>query len=472
VHRWFLPLRWVRIAAGSMRRSADLYPILARGIPPGGVCLGPRPAGAVRTISRHGPAPAGQKVSIVTTTTSPAQLAECVSAYARRLHAAAGPGHHVASPLGAWLLLALCGPASAGADRDTLAEVLGCDVDAAARAAAGLLSSPHPLVGSAAAAWFNQSALSEQQRAWQRSLPAAVRTGPVPTQAEADRWARDNSFGLIKQFPLQLDPSVYLLLATALATKVSWQVPFGLAPASALGADSPWAERLRRVLRTPERGHTQFIAATETAGDVAVHIADARDGLLVASVAAAAEVPPGVVLAAAHAIACGQALGSPARRRPLAELPLGDGPLWSVCEEDSAQAGHDLVTAVLPAWSAESRLALADPSLGFDAAAHALAPGDQWAAAQAAMARYTRTGFEAAAVSALAVALSMRAPRRGPRRVAELRFAHPYAVVAVTLAGRGDRTAGAGQQSPWQGLPVFSAWVANPEDAQEEEDRN
>ena len=39
-----------------------------------------------------------------------------------------------------------------------------------------------------------------------------------------------------------------------------------------------------------------------------------------------------------------------------------------------------------------------------------------------------------------------------------LRFGHPYAVVAVTT----DPTGGAG---PWHGLPVFSAWVSEPEEA-------
>ena len=79
-------------------------------------------------------------------------VARCVAAYAARLQAAIGERHQVASPLGAWLLLALAGPASSGADRVTLAEIIGCDVDRAASAAAELLARPHPLVASAARA--------------------------------------------------------------------------------------------------------------------------------------------------------------------------------------------------------------------------------------------------------------------------------------------------------------------------------
>jgi hypothetical protein len=43
--------------------------------------------------------------------------------------------------------------------------------------------------------------------------------------------------------------------------------------------------------------------------------------------------------------------------------------------------------------------------------------------------------------------------RQGVRRTAALRFGHPYAVVAVAEGG------------PWDGLPVFSGWVAEPDSA-------
>jgi len=67
---------------------------------------------------------------------------------------------------------------------------------------------------------------------------------------------------------------------------------------------------------------------------------------------------------------------------------------------------------------------------------HALDPIDPWQARQAAMARYTRIGFEAGAVIALAITLSAVAQRPGVRRTAELRFGHPFAVVAVADSPR------------------------------------
>jgi hypothetical protein len=315
---------------------------------------------------------------------------------------------------------------------------------------------------------WHRGGLSGTLARWQDGLPPQVETGPLTTQAALDDWARRHTFDLIERFPLNIDPSVYLVIATALATRVSWERPFDLAPAGALGPSSPWATELSQVLRTPEGpGHEQFVAATQAAGEVAVHAALARDGLLVASVAADPAVPAGDVLAAAYELAPALATGGRVARRSLFDLPLGDGPLWAISERTapikSGAAREELCTAVLPAWTAQSRLDLGDPSLGFAAAADALAPGDPWEARQAAMARYTRTGFEAAAVTGLAVTLAMRVPRTGLVRTGELRFGHPYAVVAVIMDPRGSGVSR--PPGPWHGLPVFSAWVADPGDA-------
>jgi hypothetical protein len=381
------------------------------------------------------------------------QLAGCVAQYAARLHSAVGDRHHVASPLGAWILIALAAPASTGPDRGALTEVLGCDADAAAGAAAALLADPHPEVAGAAAAWTAPGAtFTDAFRDWQRGLPPQVETGDLPDQAGLDAWVREHTLGLIGKAPVSWGPDLFFVLASALATKVSWQVPFLLVPAAELGESSPWSGRLSQVLRAPRHGHRAFIAVTEQAGDVAVHVAEAQHGLQVYSAAAAADVPAGAVLAAAYQVASADAAGAEVARRHLADLPLGPGAAWELSEETAA--GGDTCTAVLPAWSAESQLDLSGQGLGFDAVKNALVPGPgPWQARQAAMARYTRTGFEAAAATMLAVAAAARLP--GRRRVADLRFGHPYAVVAVAVDG----------PPQWHSVPVFSAWVAEPADA-------
>jgi hypothetical protein len=190
--------------------------------------------------------------------TASSDLASLIARYARTLGEVIGDGHHVSSPLGAWLLLALCSPAARGDDAAKLADVLGANSALAASAAADLLAEPHPLVAAAAAVW---SAPDAGNRGWLAGLPRPVTRGDVPDQVTADRWAREHSFGLIEQFPLLVDAQVYLLLATALATKVSWECPFDLAPGTALGGSTGcWPRPTIRA--TPRSSRSRRMPAT------------------------------------------------------------------------------------------------------------------------------------------------------------------------------------------------------------------
>jgi hypothetical protein len=379
-------------------------------------------------------------------------LAAPLAAYAVRMHTPAGAAHHVASPLGAWLLAALCAPVG----DEELAAALGADLDTAYRWAAALLDQPHEAVLSAAGLWT-------RGLDWPAALPATVETGDLPDQAWLDAWADRHTLGLIKRFPIKIDPEVVLLLATALATKVSWEAPFDVAPGARLPG---WG--VSSVLATPagEYFHDCRIAST-AAGDVAVHTARARDDLDVTSVVAAPGTPPADVIAAAYDIAA-------APRRSLFDLPLGEGPLWTITERPARTTAPDgreeRCTAVLPAWSADSDHDLGRPELGLPAAARAAAAAlglgvFRYEARQSAVAKYTRVGFEAAAVSAMAVATGYQEPRDGVERTAELRFGHPYAVVATARDQRWDRERGVTVVGPWHGLPVFSAWVARADEA-------
>ena len=313
---------------------------------------------------------------------TPPQLARAIAQYAERLHSRLGGEHHVVSPFGAWLLVALCSSLATDASRAaSLGDVLGAPSEQAAAAASELISRPHPAVGTAAALWVRASSWTDRARAWQESLPEAFETGDLPSQQELDMWADHHTFGLIKQFPLNLDASTAVVLANALATKVSWETPFELVDAALLGTSTTWSTRLRKVLRTPAPrsagrsatalGHDQFLAATERAGTVAVHIAVAREGLWVASVIAEQRVASADVIAAAYDIACREAdrRGS-VERLSLFDLPLGEGPLCEITEErvqtSSPDGKEQSYRTVLPAWSARTNVDLAGNGLGFD----------------------------------------------------------------------------------------------------------
>jgi hypothetical protein len=345
---------------------------------------------------------------------------------------------------------------------------------------AALLDHPHPLVGSAAAVWNRPMGDLAALAGWLSGLPESVQTGDLPDQGALDAWASAHTLGLIERFPLEVTAETVMMLASALATRISWDYPFDLVPAAELGPGSVWAGRVRRALATPERRHqNQFIAVSERAGDVCVHTAhaetqdcdDFRYGLAVTSVIGAAEVPAADVLAAAHQVAHAVATGRPLARRSLFDLPLGETPLWTLRDQTALGGPDELCTAVLPAWAAHSEHDLDFAGSGIPIAARALADllglrADGYEARQSAVARYSRVGFEAAAVSGLGIALGF--PEEHPQRVAQLRFGHPYAVVAVTTHERLDRHTGRIEPGLWHGLPVFSAWITDIQDADED----
>jgi hypothetical protein len=414
-----------------------------------------------------------------------ADIATAVARYSERLHAEAGARHHVASPLGAWLLLAVAATAAKGPERAALADVLGVDPQDAAVTARELLANPHPMVGAAAGAWHRPKVATDALAAWLQALPEVIETGEMPTQHQIDQWAREHTLGLIERFPLELTDDTVLLLASALATRVSWLVPFDLAPGAALGVNSSWSAGLTNVLRTPGEPwtgrsmHDVHIASTTRAGDVAVHTARAQQegsrpgvGVHVISVIAAPDVAPTDVLAAAYELAIDALHSRAVSTRSLFDLPLGDGAAWTITEEPAGdrRVPPERFSAVLPAWSADSDHELLVPALGFPAAAAALIDllppdGYQSRACQRAVARYDRVGFEAAAITGLAISTSAPAFPPGARRSAEVRFGHPFAVVAVTSDLSSGSVTGEQRSGPWHGVPVFSAWITDPDDA-------
>ncbi|WP_205873172.1 hypothetical protein [Mycobacterium camsae] len=366
-----------------------------------------------------------------------------ITRYAQRFCRVHADRHSVSSPLGAWLLLALAAPLAKGPVRKDLEDILGVDVRSARRALDELLGDIPEVIRSALAVWGVPS--------WPGALPAAVETGPVPTQAQADAWARDHTDGMIDRFPVDVS-EMTAVLASALATRIAWLRPYDVTDAAELR--SPWGNQVAQALS----GVDGYLTDVAGLGPTAVHTAVGGVYLQVTSVIAREDASSEAVLAAAHDIAQRQATGSTVRRQLLSDLPLGDGPFWTITED--RRPGGDQVRVVMPAWKASSNLELtSDPGLGFGAAGRALAETLQAVpdieARQSAVARYNRWGFEAAAVTAVSLRSAMMPI--GLSRTATVRFGHPYAVVASV----GKRRA---RRDPWAGVPVFAAWVAEPAD--------
>jgi hypothetical protein len=369
-----------------------------------------------------------------------------VSAYAVRFPPSLLGQHAVVSPLGLWLLLALIGPATEGAARHGLEAILGTTIDDAAGRARALLSEPHPAVSVLAAVWDRE--LGPAFDEWARTLPDVVERGPLPDQVQANAWAQARTDGLIDEFPLGIGELTRLVLASALATDISWNAPLGTT--ENLGGE--FGRAISRALTLPDG--IQLVAETDAAGPVAVAAPYSSSALDVLSVIAAPDVAPHDVDRAAHQVAAVLRGDDRAARRIPAE-ELADGHAWSVTEGREHRAGGPQVQtewrSCLPAWSATSTHDLKNaPGVGLvhDALSGFAREEDrpvELSATQTAVASYTRTGFKAAAVTAIAmVAAGVPSFHEVLVRRIELRFNRPHAVLAC--AALDDMARGAGLQ--------------------------
>ena len=203
---------------------------------------------------------------------------ELVAQYSQGFNDAVLTSHGVASALGLWVLLALIAPDAQGDDRKALEVALGTTAEDAARRATELLESPHPALASATALWFNPDYLNERFSQFSVDVPEVLTQGPMPDQAAADAWASEHTYGLIKKFPVVVQPLTAVVLASALATKANWVVPFYDEDIKSLGGE--FADQTAAALRAPE-AHWISIIRTEAAGLVGVHSAYTTEGLLV-----------------------------------------------------------------------------------------------------------------------------------------------------------------------------------------------
>jgi len=399
--------------------------------------------------------------------------AQAIAGYAARFHSTLGPGNVAASPLGAWILLALVAPIAEGDLRTEIEVALGLSVDEADAFARALLENPHPSIAIALGAWMSN--LGKELGPWLETMPPRVERGAIPQ--DVDAWVKAATAGRIERLPMKIDPLVALLFVSALAAAGKWYDPFELASSTSLG-DSPWARKVSNVLSVTDAGHG--IRLTRSAGLVGVHVRPTREAFIVTSVIAAPDVPRENVIAAAHEVAAGDV-----KLQRLYDLPLGEGHAWTIEEREVREAFPGSRTqsgrAYLPAWTAEAIAIdlLSDRAYGFAAAADvliALLPPNPlgWfaKAVQSTTATYDRHGFSAASVTALQIfcgAAGMGARTDvGLHRHIEIRFGRPYAVVAVAdspvemLYERGIKPQASTGPNPWLGVPLFSAWVENP----------
>ncbi|WP_280272880.1 serpin family protein [Nocardia wallacei] len=361
----------------------------------------------------------------------------------RRWCDAAGTGDFVLSGCGVWPLLGVLATAANEPARAELAAAVGLSAEDAQESALRLLAelTAAETVSGALGVWVRQDVELREQ--WARSLPEGV-VGKLTGQSALDAWADRHTGGLIDRFPLSINADTLLVLATAIVARTSWLQPFHddvLEPATGpwRGHRGPGLSRYSREL-----GDVVLLDATEPVTRVVVRgIRDLDVHLLLG------EGTPGEILGAG----LGALDGSVAVRT---HLPVGtSGPGLTVRE---TRAVADTLRIQVPPFLIRSGHNLLARSELFGLGAASDRSQDRFPAisdtplyladaAQDALARFTREGFEAAAVTAVALARAAAAPR--PRRVLEITatFDRPFGFLAVHRP---------------TGLVIVAGWVAQP----------
>ncbi|MQY29046.1 serpin family protein [Nocardia aurantia] len=357
--------------------------------------------------------------------------------------AATGSGDFVLSGCGVWPLLGLLASAADEPARAELAAATGLPAADARAGALRLLESLSAAesVAGALGLWVRRDV--ELRPEWAGALPAGT-IEPLTGQSALDDWAARHTAGLIPRFPLTLTPETAMLLATAVVARTAWSDPFHddvLEPVSGpwRGHRGPGLARYSKQL-----GDAALLGGSDPVtrvvvrgnGDLDVHLL-LGDG------------PPGEVLGAGF----GALDGTVGIR---ADLPVGThGPGLTV---EATRAMSDTLRIQLPPFEIRSSHdLLADPGLfGLHTAtdhtrghfpAVSATPLAVDSATQSALARFTREGFEAAAVTAVAFAVA--AALFPPRRTVEIAvaFDRPFGFLAVHRP---------------TGLVVVAGWVEQP----------
>ncbi|MEU6354634.1 serpin family protein [Streptomyces sp. NPDC047072] len=361
------------------------------------------------------------------------------------------------SALGVWPLLALLADGAGGPARTELAEAVGLPPERSAGAARELLGALRTVRGldSALGVWTRRTL--ELREEWAAGLPAhahGVLTGDPATDRRAlDGWAAERTGGLIERMPVSVRDDPELVLASALVLRTDWLRPFR--DFLMLPETGPWQDRellglyrtstlLDRigVADTPHGRVTELKVLGDTAVDVHLLLGEEH-------------MTPGQVL--------GAGVGILDRRRPVLSglhFPYGEpGPGVSVVKLRTARPQPPTLAVSTAAFEvrAQHDLLELDRLFGLGSARDTTRghfpgvsdfPPAVGSARQSVLARFTATGFRAAAVTAVAAAPGGVPALRWTTTRIRAAFDRPFGFLAVHRHSR---------------LVVASGWVTDPE---------
>ncbi|MFI5695801.1 serpin family protein [Kribbella sp. NPDC051586] len=367
-------------------------------------------------------------------------------------------GNSVVSALGLWPLLALLATGADEPGRSELAEAAGVDAADGSTDAIRLIEAIEGSADLHAAlgVWVSeQLKLAESFDAVMPAPLVGMLTGnPSVDKPKLDAWAAEHTDDLIREMPLEVDSDVLLVLASALLLRTTWVRPFTEQVRRV--PDGPWAGSwhwLERVdsdldaVRRYEHPSAAWLTVATVGGDADVDVllgigqpqtspADVMTGLLDAVAEPGggvsgrtlieqgepgAEVAPGLRVAQTTSARPDLKLGLPSFRVEVEHDLLQSRELFGLTAVTSDPGDHGHFSALSPT------------------------PLQVGQAKQKVLARFFATGFEAAAVTAMA--MTRAAMVTSKQRRLELALDRPFAFAAVLRESR---------------LPIVAGWIETP----------
>ncbi|MCV6967546.1 hypothetical protein H7J50_27640 [Mycobacterium intermedium] len=360
-----------------------------------------------------------------------------------------GAEDYALSGAGLWPLLALLASAADDPAGAELAAALDRPTDAAQQEALEIIDLLRGGKSTTAALgiWTRKGVPLEQ--GWAASLPENV-VGTLTDQAALDRWADEQTAGLIDTFPLKLTDATLLVLASALAARVRWRTPFDGCPRDrgAMWPDDPGPADQQSLSRT-----TSDLSIAAVLDDAVTRVVVEGDGDVDVHLLLGDDQPPAEILGVGLRELSGQA-----QIRPAADTGDRGGPGLTV-ERLKSSDPEDILDLSLPSFEIKTEHNLLDNSelfgLGLltDTTTSHLPrlspiPLAISAGAQEVLARFFAEGFEAAAVTAFSLEVGCAFP--DPRyevTYARVVFDRPFGFLAVHRPSR---------------LAVVAGWVKSP----------
>jgi hypothetical protein len=307
-------------------------------------------------------------------------FAHALSRYAVKFHAAvksSGTGNVAASPLGSWMLLASLAAStdfsSTPDQRTAVEEALGMPVEDVAYHVEALRNKEE--LNYVSNVWYRPEGLEDFPgvQKWVSRNTVEPAEAVIPSQDFLDRWASDNTNGLITKFPVTVDPNLTMfLMANVIYSKLVWKTPFDLS----LHASMTEAWKVDKVLSSTSLASqfydvdgNQFISTTVNADN------DSEQVHLVLPLNK--ELDDSVVVDAAYRI-----VSDPYNVKLLVVDDVTDSGETLFRRTVMGSHGYTQST-VVPAWNAESTHdLLASPVYGYKPLSEALAveAKDEWEA--------------------------------------------------------------------------------------------